>query len=73
MKLMDTEKLKAEFAANLFNDILPETIHRHQTHAVFRWPIDVTAEDHLLVLRCMKKAGFDTMGDLLATMFSKDL
>ena len=74
MNLMDTEKLEAKFAVNLFDDILPGTVYGHRTRAIFRWPIDVTAEDCLLVvLQCMKKAGFDTIGDLLATMFSKDL
>ncbi|KAF8221552.1 hypothetical protein L208DRAFT_1382213 [Tricholoma matsutake] len=72
--LTDTEKMEAKFGAHLFDDILLGTVHGCQTRAIFRWPIDVTVEDRLLVvLRCMKNAGFDTIGELLAAMFSKEL
>jgi hypothetical protein len=70
----DAEQMEAKFAAHLFDDILPGTIKSCQTRWVFRWPIDVTVEDQLLiVLRCMKNAGFGTIGELLAAMFSKEL
>jgi hypothetical protein len=66
--------MEAKFAARLFDDILLGTVHGRRTRAIFRWPIDVTVGDHLLVvLRCMKNAGFDTIGELLAAMFSKEL
>jgi hypothetical protein len=71
----DAELMEAKFAAHLFDDILPGTIGKgRRTRLVFRWPIDVTVKDQLLVvLRCMKNAGFGTIGKLLAAMFSKEL
>jgi hypothetical protein len=71
--LTDAEQLEAKFAARLSEDIISGSIKGRRTRAVFRWPIDVTVEDRLLVvLRCMKNSGFDTIGEMLSVMFSKD-
>ncbi|EIM91498.1 uncharacterized protein STEHIDRAFT_49670 [Stereum hirsutum FP-91666 SS1] len=64
--------LERSFARNLFHGIAPNTTSS-SSRARFHWPFEVTAEQQLLlVIRCMRQAGFDNIGDFGLALLSKD-
>lgn len=65
-------QLERSFARNLFHGIVPNTTSS-SSRARFHWPFEVTPEQQLLlVIRCMRQAGFDNLGDFGLALLSKD-
>jgi hypothetical protein len=58
-------QLALDFAGNIFDGIIPDTMIGGRQRKAFNWPkgIEIGPEDRLLVvLRAIKKAGFSTLG-----------
>lgn len=65
-------ELEHSFAQNLFHGIVPNTTNS-SSRARFHWPFEVTAEQQLLLMiRCMRQAGFDSLGDFGLALLSKE-
>lgn len=65
-------QLERSFARNLFHGIVPNTT-TSTSRARFQWPFEVTPEQQLLLMiRCMRQAGFDNLGDFGLALLSKE-
>lgn len=65
-------QLALDFAGNIFDGIIPDTMIGGRQRKAFNWPkgIEIGPEDRLLVvLRAIKKAGFSTLGSFLRRPF----
>jgi hypothetical protein len=69
-------QLALDFAGNIFDGIIPDTMIGGRQRKAFNWPkgIEIGPEDRLLVvLRAIKKAGFSTLGSFFAQAFRNDI
>ncbi|KIM45745.1 hypothetical protein M413DRAFT_24877 [Hebeloma cylindrosporum] len=66
--------LEALFASHLFDDVFDGSGQRApRTRAAIKWPQPLANEDKLLViLRCIKSLGFDSLGDFFAVLFARE-
>jgi len=65
---------KLNFAAGLFEGVIPGTASGGRQHKKFGWNETFDVEDRLLVLlRCMHRIGFGTISDLLAALFATEV
>ena len=63
-----------DFTAGLFEGVIPGTAGGGRQRKKFGWNETFDVEDRLLVLlRCMHRIGFGTIGDLLAALFVTEL
>ena len=71
----DVPSFKLDFAAGLFEGVIPGTASGGRQRKKFGWNPNETfnVEDHLILLRCMHRIGFGTIGDLLAALFATEL
>jgi hypothetical protein len=71
----DIPSFELDFAAGLFEGVIPGTASGGRQRKKFGWNPNETfnVEDHLILLRCMHRIGFGTIGDLLAALFATEL
>jgi hypothetical protein len=70
----DIPSFELDFAASLFEGVIPGTASGGRQRKKFKWNETFDVEDLLLVLlRCMRRIGFETISDLLAALFATEL